>query len=170
MHAPLVYPLLTRGQLGARWRELLDQPGLPHLFELDQYGELIEMNPPKTPHQRIVRALLSQIEAQLAGEALPGIGVLTSIGVRIPDVVWQAQWSNEDPASPAPTLCVEVLSPDNTRREIAEKTAAYLEAGAREVIIIETSGRIRFFGADGEQAASALGLVLKLPAGTYPQP
>ena len=168
MNAPLVYPVLTHTQLGARWRELLDEPGLPHLFELDQYGELIEMNPPKTPHQRIVRGLLSQLEAQLGGEALPGIGVLTSMGVRIPDVVWQASWHNEDPASPAPTICVEVLSPDNTRREIAEKTAAYLEAGAREVIIVETSGRIRFFGAEGERDASAMGLVVTLPAGTYP--
>ncbi len=168
MNAPLVYPLLTRAQLGARWRELLDQPGLPHWFELDQYGELIEMNPPKTPHQRIVYALQLQIAAALGGEALPGLGVLTSIGVRIPDVVWQARWTNEDPASPAPTLCVEVLSPDNTRREIAEKTAAYLEAGAQEVVIVETSGRIRFFGSEGERLASALGLDLTLPAGTYP--
>ena len=168
MNAPLVYPVLTRMQLGTRWRELLDQPGLPHLFELDQYGELIEMTPPKMPHQRIVRGLLTQFEAQLGGEALPGMGVLTSIGVHIPDVVWQAYWQNVDPASPAPTICVEVLSPDNTRREIAEKTAAYLEAGAHEVVIVETSGRIRFFGAEGERAASALGLALALPAGTYP--
>ncbi len=168
MNALLVYPLLTSTQLGVRWRELLNQPGLPHLFELDQYGELIEMNPPKTPHQRIVRGLLTQIETQLGGEALPGIGVLTSIGVRIPDVVWQTHWRNEDPASPAPAVCVEVLSPDNTRREIAEKTAAYLEAGAQEVIIVETSGRIRFFGTEGERTTSGLGLALTLPAGTYP--
>lgn len=168
MSAPLVYPRLSSEQLAERWLELLDQPGLPHMFELDQYGELIEMNPPKTPHQRIVNALQVQIAAALGGEALPGLGVLTSIGVRIPDVVWQARWVNQDPVSPAPTVCVEVLSPDNTRREIDEKTAAYLAAGAREVIIIETSGRIRFFGADGERAASALGLTLTLPPGTYP--
>ncbi len=168
MNAALVYPVLARAQLGARWRELLDQPGLPHLFELDQYGELIEMNPPKTPHQRIVNALQRQIAAVMGGEALPGIGVLTSIGVRIPDVVWQERWNNEDPASPAPTICVEVLSPDNTRREIADKTNAYLEAGAHEVVIVETTGRIRYFGAEGERTASGLGLVLTLPAGTYP--
>ncbi len=168
MSTSLVYPLLAGADLAARWRELLDQPGLPHMFELDQYGELIEMNPPKTPHQRIVRALSQQIEEQLGGEALPGLGVLTSIGVRIPDVVWQTRWTNEEPTSPAPTICVEVLSPDNTRREIDEKTAAYIAAGAQEVIIVEMSGRIRFFGPEGERAASALGLALMLPAGTYP--
>ncbi len=168
MNAPMVYPRLAPAELATRWRELLDQSGLPRMFELDEYGELIEMNPPKTPHQRIVRALMQQIEGQLGGEALPGTGVLTAIGIRIPDVVWQPSWSNDDPTSPAPQLCVEVLSPDNTRREISDKTAAYLAAGAREVIIVETSGRIRFFGADGELAASAFGLALTLPEGTYP--
>ena len=59
-------------------------------------------------------------------------------------------------------------SPDNRRREIEEKTRAYLEAGAREVIVVETSGRIRFVGADGERVDSGFGLQLTLPAGTYP--
>jgi hypothetical protein len=36
------------------------------------------------------------------------------------------------------------------------------------VVIVETTGRIRFFGADGERAASAFGVELVLPAGTYP--
>ena len=170
MSETLVYPRLSAAQLTARWRDLLDLPGLPHLFELDQYGELIEMNPPKVPHQRIVRALAQQIEEQLGGEALPGTGVLTSIGVRIPDVVWRPAWTGAvDPTSPAPTLCAEVLSPDNKRREIDEKTAAYLEAGAKEVIIVELSGRIRFFGPEGERATSALGLQLSLPPDTYPK-
>ena len=168
MNAPMVYPRLSATELAARWRELLVQPGLPRMFELDEYGELIEMNPPELPHQRIVRALQMQIEAKLGGEALPGTGVLTSIGVRIPDVVWQPSWSKDDPASPAPQICVEVLSPDNTRREVSDKTAAYLAAGAREVIIVETSGRIRYFGSEGERTNSAFGLALTLPEGTYP--
>lgn len=168
MNAPLVYPRMSSEQLTARWRELLDQPGLPHRFELDEFGELIEMNPPQLPHQRIVYALQMQIRETLGGESLPGLGVLTSIGVRIPDIVWQPEWSSQDPANPAPALCVEVLSPDNTRREIEEKTAAYLAAGAGEVVIVEMSGRIRYFGAQGERAQSALGLQLTLPPGTYP--
>lgn len=168
MNAMLVYPQLSAEELAARWRELLVQPGLPDRFEIDEYGEMIEMNPPVVPHQRIVRALQRQIEDQLGGEALPGTGVLTSIGVRIPDVAWRAQWTQGDPAIPAPDICIEVLSPDNTRREVAEKTTAYLAAGAREVIIVELSGRIRCFSQQGESEASALGPKLALPAGTYP--
>jgi Uma2 family endonuclease len=168
MNAPLVYPKLTAAELIERWRTLVAQPGLPERWELDQYGELIEMNPPKTPHQRIVAALMKQIEAGLGGDPLPGVGVVTSIGVRIPDVVWQQRWTNVDPVTPAPTICVEVQSPDNTRREIDEKTAAYLEAGAEEVILVELTGRIRYFGADGERDASRFGLAPTLPPDTYP--
>jgi Uma2 family endonuclease len=169
MTTNLVYPRLATAQLAQRWRELVDQPGVPDRFELDEYGELVDVNPPKKPHQKIVYALMKQIETQLGGEPLPGIGVLTRIGVRIPDVVWQPQWTDEEPADPAPVLCVEVLSPENRRREIEEKTGAYLAAGAREVIVVELGGRIRLFGADGERDTSALGLKLVLPAGTYPR-
>lgn len=168
MNASLVYPRLSPAELTARWRDLLKQSGLPERFELDEFGELTEMNPPTTPHQRIVYALQKQIEAALGGEPLSDVGVLTSIGVRMPDVSWQAQWNNKDPVTPAPTLCVEVQSPENTRREIEEKTAAYLAAGAEEVILVELSGRIRFFDAQGERDASRFGLVPALPLGTYP--
>ncbi len=169
MHAALIYAPLTPAQLTTRWLDLLDQPGLPQRYEIDEFGEPVEMNPPTTAHQRIVFALQQQIAAQLGGEALPGIGVLTSIGIRIPDVVWNPRWTAAvDPASPAPQLCVEVLSPDNRRREIEDKTRAYLEAGAREVIVVETSGRIRFVAAGGERADSGFGLKLTLPEGTYP--
>jgi Uma2 family endonuclease len=163
-----MYAPLSPAELTARWQAMLAEPGLPERYEIDEFGEPVEMNPPKTPHQRIVRAIAQQIEAQLGGEALPGVGVLTSIGIRIPDVVWQPVWAAVDPASPAPQICVEVLSPDNRRREIEDKTRAYIDAGAKEVIVVETSGRIRFAGAGGERADSAFGLKLVLPQGTYP--
>jgi hypothetical protein len=51
MNSALVYAPLAQEQLAQRWREPLDQPGLPYLFELDEYGGLIEMHPPNTPYQ-----------------------------------------------------------------------------------------------------------------------
>ncbi|MCU0709674.1 MAG: hypothetical protein MUF23_15395 [Pirellula sp.] len=49
-----------------------------------------------------------------------------------------------------------------------EKVAAYLEAGAQEVILVEQSGRVRYFGAEGERSSSAfeLGIVLPLDVGS----
>jgi Uma2 family endonuclease len=168
MNACLIYAPLSPAELVVRWNALLERPDLPERYEMDEFGEVVEVNSPKLPHQRIVFAVQWQMKEQLGGEALPGIAVLTSKGVRIPDVVWQSAWTGTDPASPAPQICVEVLSSDNRRREIEDKTRAYLEAGAQEVIVVETSGRIRFVGAQGERPDSAFGLKLVLPEGTYP--
>lgn len=168
--AGIAYATLSPAELARRWNDLRSDPSAPDFCELDEYGNIVVMNPPRKPHQRIVRALMQQIETQLGGEALPGIGVLTRIGVRVPDIVWQPQPTPDDPASPAPPLVVEVQSESNTRAELDAEVAAYLAAGAREVILVELSGRIRFFGADGERSASSLGLTLQLPADTYPRP
>jgi Uma2 family endonuclease len=163
VNAPVVYPKLSPQALAERWAALRDTAGLPERFELDEYGEVIEMIAPRIAHRRIDAALLRQIEEKLGGEALPGIAIVTSIGVRVPDVVWQRTWGDEDPARRAPTICAEVQSENNTRREMNEKVAAYLEAGAEEVILVELSGRIRCFGAEGERSRSAFGLAFDLP-------
>ncbi len=168
MGAGLAYQPLAPEALVQRWRELLVQPGLPERCELDEYGEVVEMNPPAGPHQRIVLALAIQLRERLGGDALPGIGVLTRIGVRVPDVCWNAQPHTEDPVVPAPAICIEVQSESNTRKELDEKLAAYLEAGAREVILVELSGGIRYFDADGERADSSFALKLTLPPHSYP--
>jgi Uma2 family endonuclease len=63
----------------------------------------------------------------------------------------------------APGICVEVASPGNAEKWLLEKAAAYLAAGATEVVIVELDGRIRFFGKDGERPNSAFGLRLTLP-------
>jgi Uma2 family endonuclease len=167
--AGLAYQPLAADALAERWRRLLVEPGVPDFCELDEYGDVIEVNPPSRPHQRIVWSIQRQIAEKLGGEALPGVGVLTRIGVHIPDVIWEERRAEGDPTSPAPTICVEVQSEYNTRRELDEKLAAYLAAGAKEVILVELSGRIRYFGAQGERGASAFGLALALPADTYPR-
>jgi Uma2 family endonuclease len=169
MNAPVVYPKLSPQALVERWNSLAGMPGLPERFELDEYGEVIEMIAAKTVHQRIVWALQRRIAEKLGGEALPGIAVLTRIGVRVPDVVWQAAWSNIDPVRTAPAICAEIQSEDNTRRELNEKVAAYLEAGAKEVILVELSGRVRYFGPEGERDQSVYDLAFSLPPDTYPR-
>ncbi len=168
MGAGLAYQPLAPEALAQRWRDLAREPNLPDRWELDEYGEIVAMNPPAGPHQRIVAALLRQLMDALGGDPLPGIGVVTRIGVRVPDVCWNPEPHSEDPVAVAPAICIEVQSPDNTRKELDEKLAAYLAAGAREVILVELSGRIRFFDAQGERPDSAFGLRLTLPPHSYP--
>jgi Uma2 family endonuclease len=167
MGAGLAYAELAQDELARRWKSLLEDPAAPDRCELNEYGDLIVMNPPSKPHQRIVMALARQLVEQIGGEALPGIGVLTRIGVRLPDLCWAPSLGFGEPTSPAPDICIEVQSESNTRQELDAKLAAYLDAGAREVVLVELTGRIRYFTAQGEQPASSLGVHLSLPAGTY---
>ena len=168
MGAGLAFQPLAPQALAERWRLLLSTTGLPDRCELDEYGEIVEMNPPVGTHQRIVTALIVQLRDQLGGDPLPGVGVVTRIGVRVPDVCWNVEPHAEDPVVPAPAICIEVESAGNTRKELDEKLAAYLAAGAREVILVELSGRIRFFDTGGERADSGFGLKLSLPPHSYP--
>jgi len=56
----------------------------------------------------------------------------------------------ETPYTRAPELCIEVVSPSNSRKELREKVAAYLEAGAAEVwIVFPKSKRLEFHGREG---------------------
>src|SRR5215475_7359912 len=76
-----------------------------------------------------------------------------------------------DPESPdyfelnqfGPDVCVEVLSPSNTREEIAMKAGAYLRGGASEVVVVGLKGEVEYLGSEGEREASALGIKLALP-------
>ena len=159
-------PALSRSEAAARWLELapvMPEDGRP---EMDQYGELILAPRPTNRHQVIATEAAYQLHAQLGGTAAVCIALNTRIGVRVPDVCWAATVEKmlEDPAPRAPEICVEVASPGNTQKWLLEKAAAYLDAGAREVIVIELDGRIRYFDAAGERADSAFGLHLSLPS------
>lgn len=158
-------PALTRSQAAARWRELAAVLPDETRAEIDQFGELILAPLPSNRHQLLCRALQRQLEQQLGGWAVTSLALNTRIGVRVPDVCWTAEPSRflDDPAPAAPEVCIEVASPGNSVKGLLDKAAAYLDAGAREAIIVGLDGRIRFFDANGERADSALGLKLSLP-------
>jgi Uma2 family endonuclease len=154
-----------------RWREMLTDPvlqDLPYKIELNAWGK-VEMTPASNRHSRLQGLVIAQLSRQLIGGAvLPECSVLTSIGVRCPDVAWaspefMAAYGEITPYTRAPEICVEVLSPSNSRSEVEEKTRAYLAAGAVEVWIVSAAGTMRCFGAAGELAKSAFPVVISLP-------
>lgn len=71
MTAGIAYATLSPVELTRRWNELQRDASAPDFCELDEYGDVIVRNPPRKARQRIVRALMQQIETQLGGEALP---------------------------------------------------------------------------------------------------
>jgi Uma2 family endonuclease len=165
MHAEFA---LKPEELIERWNELAADPDSPDHYELSEFGELILSPKPTNDHQRIAFAVARALEAQLGPEAGIEISVYTDRGIRVPDVVWMpaARWleaKGKNPFPFVPDVCVEVLSPGNSRAEITMKTGAYLRGGAREVIVVGLKGEIRYFGAEGGREASALGVRLQLP-------
>lgn len=157
--------VLAPDALRRRWLELapvMPEDGRP---EIDEYGELILSPLPTNHHQRIASFVGHQLATALGGEAIGSLAILTRIGVRVPDMTWTADAGPfaADPAPTAPEICIEVASPGNSTKWLREKTGAYLAAGAREVIIVELDGRIRYFTDVGEQPTSSFGVTLSLP-------
>lgn len=162
----------TPEALVRRWREILDDPALrdlPYKIELNARGQ-IEMSPASNLHGYFQHLVASELERLLPdGVVITEASVLTAIGVRVPDVVWSSRAFIEahgmvTPFPRAPEICVEVLSPSNTREEIDEKIAAYIAAGAIEVWVVAEDGGTSCHDASGARATSRFGLVPTLPS------
>ena len=162
---------LSLTELRERWRQLGSDPlvaAIPFKVELNEKGA-IEVSPPTTRHAFLQAFVARELQRQRPdGTTFTECPVETEIGMRIPDVVWASPefmqlHGTESEFRAGPDLCVEVLSPTNTRPEIDEKIAAYLAAGAREVWVVGADGVPEVHTADGQMAASALGFDLPRP-------
>jgi Uma2 family endonuclease len=161
----------AREALSMQWAQVITDPALrelPYKIELNVYGK-IEMSPANNRHARLQGAIALDLGRQLPdGGVLTECPILTSIGVRVPDVAWAsaaflAAHGDTTPYPAAPEICVEIVSPSNSEEELQQKVAAYLAAGAREVWIVSEEGSVRYFNAQGPRAESAFGIRLTLP-------
>ena len=139
----------TAETLVLRWAEAMNDAtlaDLPYKIELDASGK-IEMSPANNRQARLQGYLAGEFARQLSGGAVFSESpVLTSIGVRVPDVAWASDGfiqlhGDTTPFPAAPDLCVEIVSPSNSPEELRAKIRAYLEAGAVEVWIVFEDGR-----------------------------
>jgi Uma2 family endonuclease len=141
-------PLDAR-ELASRWQAMCTDPKFDDVIgkvELDEWGDVL-MNPPAgVPHGRTATRIVVVLEKFLGGSTMVEVGVITSMGVRVPDVVWCSDaWLDQHPEktalTSAPEICVEILSPSNTRSELRRKARAYIEAGAIEAWIVSPADR-----------------------------
>jgi Uma2 family endonuclease len=153
---------LSRAELRRRWRQLAGDAAvaaIPFKVELNEKGA-IEVSPPTTRHAFLQSFVAHALKLQRPeGTTFTECPVETDIGMRIPDVVWaspefMAEHGRESEFRIAPDLCVEVLSPRNSVAEMAEKVAAYLAAGAREVWLVDESGETEIHTSGGRAARS----------------
>lgn len=146
------------------WTDILADPSLqdlPYKIETNGYGQIV-MSPASNRHGELqleIAALLRALMKQ--GRAIVECSIQTNDGVKVPDVAWRSRdflnaHQGEDPFSSAPEICVEVLSPSNSRAEIDEKKALYFAAGAIEVWTCDKQGDMSFYSVDGPIDQSAL--------------
>lgn len=161
---------LSRRQLVERYLALGDDrryADLPGRIELSGWGQIITTPPADFWHYRVAARLARLLTAALGGEAVQeGAIAVEGAGVLVADVVWcsaefLARHAGERVLEAAPELCIEVLSPSNSTKEIEEKRTAYLAAGAIEAWIVDPVGRsIAVFGPEGRRAASSFAVDL----------
>ena len=158
----LIEAPLSTDELAERYREMCDDirfRNIPGKVELDPWGRVL-MTPASTYHSRIQGRLCQKL-AVLGSETLVEPGIATATGLFVPDLAWaSAQFmsahAGETPLRRAPELCIEVLSPSNSRKEMEEKRAAYLAAGAQEVwLVYPKSKRCEVHGPRGVLPRSA---------------
>jgi Uma2 family endonuclease len=145
-----------------QWADVLADPclrDLPYKIELDGYGRIL-MTPASNHHGRAQASLAHRLANRYAsGAVITECSVETADGVKVADVAWLsddflARHGETTPYPQAPDLCVEVLSPSNTAPAIAAKAALYLQAGAREVWLVDEAGHRTIHGPEGVRETS----------------
>ena len=162
--------LLERDGLVATWRRMNAnmESGLQDSCELDGRGEAVPHPHPSARRQIVLTDVYCQITEQIGHLAAMSVAVTTrSFGIRVPDVVWMPpdRWEGferEAPVPFVPDLCVEVLLDRNTPQDTDLRVRAYLEGGAREVIVVGQHGELQFWGANGLLQASTFGITFSL--------
>jgi Uma2 family endonuclease len=146
------------------WAEVINNPllqNLPFKIELNKFGKLL-MSPASNQHGHIQGRLAGILWNSLPnGEIITECSIQTSDGVKVADVAWAsaefiAEFGYATPYPKAPELCIEIVSPSNSKVELAEKVQLYLSKGAQEVWIAYENGRIETFSHTGQITASRL--------------
>jgi Uma2 family endonuclease len=156
---PMQIELVSQPDAIARWQELVDDPELaklPYRVETDRFGRTIMSPPPGFPHVSQVGKIIKLLNELLPdGRTFADTPVLTPDGIKVPDATWVSAayaWELETKKplvlERAPEICIEVLSPSNSRPEMDEKRALYFAAGAHEVWLCGRDGKMEFYTPD----------------------
>jgi Uma2 family endonuclease len=159
----LIEAPLTQEELAVRYQKLCDDPCLanvPGKIEIDVWGRLL-MSPVATYHGLIQGRLAHKLKTALGGEVFTEVAIATPTGLFVPDVAWASEsfmqgYHKETSLMHAPEICIEVVSPSNSLKEMTEKRDAYLAVGAQEAwLVYQQSRRCEFYGPAGRILNSA---------------
>ena len=155
-----------------RWKQVCADPSLqqrPDRIETNRYGHIVMMPPPGFSHTTRQSAIFAHLLASMPPGAGVEVAVLTQDGIKGIDVAWIStnrvkRGLKDDVLVIAPEICVEVVSPGNTRQEMENKRELYFAAGAEEVWFCDPKGALHFFlKGSAETAAKASVLCPSMP-------
>lgn len=152
------------------WDEVLINPylrNLPFKIELNGFGQIV-----MSPRSNKQGAIRSEIgfkihNSKKRGQIIFGCSTETSDGVKVADVAWasddfMAEFGDVTPYPKAPEICVEVVSPRNTKAEIQHKVELYLAKGALEVWVVNKDKEIAYYTHAGQIKKSKIVPNIKL--------
>ena len=146
------------------WANVLDDPllqNLPFKIELNKFGNLL-MSPASNNHGRIQSRLAAMLLNKLPkGEVICECSIMTSDGVKVVDVAWLSEQFIQEfeymtPYPKSPELCIEIMSPSNSRAEIENKVELYLAKGASEVWVVFDLNDMQIFTHTGQIDSSKI--------------
>ena len=146
------------------WEEVCADPSLkdlPFKIELRGQGKIILR--PITSIRGEYQASIGHLLRQLRPDGVVGIGspVETRDNTKVADVSWMSrtrhrQLRGASTYTVAPEICVEILSPSNTREEMMGKKELYFDAGAEECWLCDVTGEMTFLSPAGFLRGSPL--------------
>ena len=146
------------------WNEILNDPvlqNLPYKIETNKFGQIL-MSPASNKHGITQFDVGRKIDRQKrSGTIITECSIETSDGVKVADVAWAsdefiAEFGEVTPYPKAPEICVEVVSPSNSKLEIEQKVELYLAKGAQEVWVVNSKKEITFYTHTGKLKKSRL--------------
>lgn len=146
------------------WASICENPdlaNLPYKIQTDKWGNIV-MSPATNTHgifQAKIITLLSRL--MTSGTVISECSVQTSEGTKVADVAWASKQfilanKGSTPFMEAPEICVEILSPSNTKAEMNEKKELYFARGCQEFWLCGSDGTMQFYKNTGELARSLI--------------
>jgi Uma2 family endonuclease len=136
-----------------QWSEVIANPylrNLPFKIELNGFGQVL-MSPASNTHGMVQSDIGYLFRSKLPkGRVITECSILTRDGVRVADVAWAsdefvARHGEVTPFPQSPELCVEIVSPSNTRAEIDYKVSLYFAQGAQEVWVVNLKREVKIY-------------------------
>ena len=136
-----------------QWSEVLASPylkNLPFKIELNQFGQVL-MSPASNLHGSLQADTVHLFKSKLKrGKTFVECSIQTRDGVKVADVAWAsddflARNGDATPFPQSPELCVEIVAPSNTKREIEHKVSLYFAHGAQEVWVVNLKKQVSMY-------------------------